>query len=202
MAVIRTEWVDAQGNTWLRIDNRTGTVVETGLDYQDGQHVVPPGFTGQFMLVKVADPMAVVMEEPLTVLTQLIGSAAFFVFHTDKAAKVLTADFVSGDAIAASGYGYLTLLCAYIPGAAETTNSVVLKVELSDNGSDWYQETNDGATNQLKEYSFLMQTGAGQPDKFFIRIPVHGVEQLRVGAKESGVSSNYGTLLVKLVLGW
>lgn len=165
-------------------------------DYQgDALNLTPDG------KVRVA---GVVTVDAITspVETRPENSVESDAFHTAGAATTLTASYVNGDEIDVSSYGYLTLLCEYMPGAAETANSVVLKVELSNDGSDWYQETNDGATNQLKEYSFLMQAGAGVTDSFFIRVPVHGVKNARVSAKETGVAANFGTLLVKLVAGW
>jgi len=123
------------------------------------------------------------------------------VWHTSGQAKTLTASHVAGDVWEQQAYGYVTLLCQYTPGAGESANSVVVKLELSDDNSNWYQESSSAPTCDLREYTFTMVGGAGVTDRFYIRIPVHDVRLARISAKETGVASTFGTLLVKRVQG-
>ena len=121
---------------------------------------------------------------------------------TIRSSSTLTNSFVAGTTIEVEDYGMLVLLVKYTMGSGETANSVVLKVEVSVDGTSFYQQTSNEASVSLKEYTFDAVSAAGSYDYFKIDIPVAALNYVKVSAKETGVSTNYGTCEIKYSTGW
>jgi len=119
-----------------------------------------------------------------------------------RASAPLTTSYVAGAPIDVEDFGMLVLLVKYTMGTGESANSVVLKVEFSADGTNFYQQTNNAATAELREYTFTAQSGPGTYDSIAIVLPVAAVTRVRVSAKEKGVASNAGTCEIKYALGW
>ena len=119
-----------------------------------------------------------------------------------RASAALTSSYVAGTVINVEDFGMLVLLVKYTMGSGESSNAVVLKAELSTDGTNYYQQTDSEATVGLREYTFTAVSSPGAYDWLAIVIPVAGVTRVRVSAKETGVASNAGTCEVKYALGW
>lgn len=121
---------------------------------------------------------------------------------TIRSSGTLTSSYVAGTVIDVADFGMLVLLVRYTMGSGESDNSVVLKVEVSTDGTNFYRLTDSEADVGLREHTFDAVSSPGTYDAFAIVVPVAGVTRVRVSAKETGVSSNYGTCEVKYALGW
>jgi hypothetical protein len=121
---------------------------------------------------------------------------------TIRSSGALTSSYVAGTVIDVEDFGMLVLLVKYTMGSGESANSVVLKVELSTDGTNFYRLTNNDATLALRDYTFQAVSSPGTYDALAIAVPVAGVSRVRVSAKETGVATNYGTCEIAYALGW
>lgn len=110
----------------------------------------------------------------------------------------------------------LFLEVAYTQGAAETGNSIEVKLDVADplnqqrlniptasSTTEWYQPTTETASSgvvtlNLASYTFVATQTAGTYDNFKIDIP-NGHTFIRVSVKETGVAANAGNCFVKVV---
>lgn len=118
----------------------------------------------------------------------------------------LTTSYVASSPVPV-GKGYqIGLDVSYAAGAAETANTIELKVEVSNidttpGTNDWFQlistsTTTGVSTVSLQNYIFTQVATGGTADTFHISFPCD-FKWFRVSAKEGGVSSNAGTLIVR-----
>jgi hypothetical protein len=119
-----------------------------------------------------------------------------------RASAPLTSSYVPGTVIDVEDFGMLVLLVKYTMGSGESGNAVVLKVELSTDGTSFHQQTNNAPTLELRDYTFLAQSAPGTYDSIAIVLPVAAVSRVRLSTKETGVASNAGTCEIKYALGW
>lgn len=119
-----------------------------------------------------------------------------------RSSAALTTSYVAGTVIEVEDFGMLVLLVKYTMGTGESNNAVVLKVEFSTDGTNFYQQTDSEATVGLRKYTFTAQSVPGTYDSIAIVLPVAGIANVRVSAKETGVASNAGTCEIKYALGW
>jgi len=119
-----------------------------------------------------------------------------------RSSAALTTSYVAGTVIDVTDFGMLAVLVKYTMGTGEDGNAIVFKVECSTDGTNFYQQTNDAATVELREYSFTAVSAPGAYDSIAVLVPVAGVSHVRVSAKETGVASNAGTCDIKYALGW
>jgi hypothetical protein len=119
-----------------------------------------------------------------------------------RASAALTSSYVAGTVIDATDFGMLVLLVCYTMGSGESSNAVVLKVEVSTDGTTFYRLTDNEATVTAREHTFNALSSPGTYDAIAIAVPVAGVTRVRVSAKETGVAANYGTCEIKYALGW
>jgi len=119
-----------------------------------------------------------------------------------RASAPLTTSYVPGTPIDVENFGILVLLVKYTMGTGESSNSVVLKVEFSPDGTNFYRQTNNASTVETREYTFTAVSAPGTYDSIAIVLPVAAVSRVRVSAKETGVASNAGTCEIKHALGW
>ncbi len=121
---------------------------------------------------------------------------------TIRQSSQLTASFVPGTIIDVEDYGVLSLLVKYTMGSGETGNSVVLKVELSVDGTNFYSETDNEVSLSVKTYTFQALSSPGTCDSFKVDVPIAGMKYAKVSAKEIGVAAQYGTCEIKYSVGW
>jgi len=121
---------------------------------------------------------------------------------TTRQSSQLTASFVPGTIVDVEDYGVLSLLVKYTMGSGETGNSVVLKVELGVDGTNFYSETDNEVSLSVKTYTFQALSAPGTHDYFKVDVPIAGMKHAKVSVKETGVASNYGTCEIKYSVGW
>lgn len=121
---------------------------------------------------------------------------------TIRESSQLTASYVPGTTVDVDDYGVLSMLVKYTMGSGETGNSVVLKVELSVDGTNFYCETDNEVSLSVKSYTFEAISSPGSYDYFKIDVPMAGIKYAKVSAKETGVGSEYGSCEVKYSVGW
>jgi hypothetical protein len=201
VSVVNTPSMEPAEDAEFTVVQKVGekfTVIQT-------EEVTVKPMAGQTFPVSVASAVTVQpVPTGFDVTTRGTRVAVGTMWSDAGAAKTLTAAYVadSGIDMSTDAYAVLTLLLQYTPGAAETSNSVQVKIEFSDDGTNWYQQSNNDASVALMEYTFTMVGGAGVTDMLALAIPMGPVLYVRVSAKESGVAANFGTLLIRGVLGW
>jgi hypothetical protein len=119
-----------------------------------------------------------------------------------RASAPLTTSYVASTPIDVQDFGMLVLLVKYTMGSGESTNSLVLKVEFSTDGTNFYQQTNNATTVEPRQHVFTAQSEPGTYDCIAIVLPVAAVSHVRVSVKETGVDANAGTCEIKYALGW
>lgn len=101
-----------------------------------------------------------------------------------------------------AGFTKLNLDILYTMGAAETTNSIELKVEASPDRTNWYRIANDSTTSgtstlTAREFTFVGTDGAAATTSVFIDI---AYQYVRVSLKETGVGTNKGNVFVEATI--
>ena len=129
---------------------------------------------------------------------------------TIRASAELTDAYVAGTAIDTQGADEVVLLIAYTMGADETSNSVYLTIEWSDDGGTTYYHyapmlalEESQTTGAVDVDKCVIQYGADSAaatyDYIAVNIPVLA-DMLKVSAKEVGVETNEGTCAIDAVL--
>lgn len=102
-----------------------------------------------------------------------------------------------------AGMSKMNLDCVYTTGAAETNNTIEIKLEASVDGTNFFQLTNESAssgTSTLYAREFTL-TGASAATAYAFTLGIDVFyKKMRVSAKESGVASNKGTLYCEATL--
>lgn len=101
------------------------------------------------------------------------------------------------------GFSELVLDVQYTTGGSETNNSVDIILEDSPDNVSWYRLTNEAASSGTstltqREFTFV-GASAATTYSFSYRIDI-SYKFLRISCKESGVSSNAGTVFIEGVL--
>jgi len=91
----------------------------------------------------------------------------------------------------------------YTTGTGETNNSIEVKIESSADGTNFYQIPNEsvsGGTSTLTQREFTF-VGASAATAYSLSLPIDVQDEyIRISVKESGVSSNAGTIFVEATL--
>ena len=99
------------------------------------------------------------------------------------------------------GYSKLSLDILYTMGAAETSNSIEMKVESSPDRTNWYPLSIDTTVTQstltAREWTFVGTNGAAATINVFLDI---GYKYMRVSFKETGVASAKGNVYCEATL--
>lgn len=104
---------------------------------------------------------------------------------------------------ASGGYSKMNIDMLYTTGAAETSNSIEVKIESSPEGTNHYRIPNDTTTDGTstiteREFTFV---GASAATAYSIGIGVDIFYKfLKVSIKETGVVSNKGTIYAEVTL--
>lgn len=113
-----------------------------------------------------------------------------------ESATVATKTFASGL------MSRIEFLIKYTMGAGETTNSIEVKVEGSNDGTNFYQVMNDStsagtSTLYAREFTYVGANAATVNVNFGVDI---AYLKLRVSVKETGVVTNKGTVSVDALI--
>lgn len=101
-----------------------------------------------------------------------------------------------------TGYSKLNLDISYTMGAAETSNSIELKIEGSPDGFNYYRIPNEAvstgtSTLTQREFTFVGVNAANTTISIGLDI---FYRHMRVSAKETGVASVFGTAYIEATL--
>lgn len=101
------------------------------------------------------------------------------------------------------GFSRAEFVISYTEGAAETANSIQMKVEFSPDGTNFYQLANDttsGATSTMTAREFTYTGADAATANITWGIDIAYKEFLRVSFKETGVASNAGNVFAEVLL--
>ncbi len=117
-------------------------------------------------------------------------------YTTNEAVTDPTKSFHTG------GFAKAVFDILYTVGAAETANSLQVKIEVSPDGTNWYRIANDSTTTgtstlTAREFTFVGTDAAAATISIFLDI---AYKYMRVSCKETGVASNKGTIYVESTL--
>lgn len=103
----------------------------------------------------------------------------------------------------------VTLLVHYTMGAAETGNSIQVKVETADSylaidSALWARRTREAVSSgavtlSAEEFTFTATKAAGTYDVFEIRLPELNANYIKVSVKETGIATNGGSCYIKAI---
>jgi hypothetical protein len=101
-----------------------------------------------------------------------------------------------------AGYSKINFDILYTMGAAETANSIEVRVDASTDGTNFYRIANEsasGGTSTLtaREFTFVGTNAAAATISIGLDI---FYKYVRVSVKESGVAANAGTVYVEATL--
>ena len=101
------------------------------------------------------------------------------------------------------GYSRIEFMILYTMGASETANSIQIILESTTDGTNFYRLPNDstsGATSTIteREFTYLGTTDGGNSE-LTIGLDI-AYKKMRISIKESGVSSNKGSVYVEALL--
>lgn len=104
--------------------------------------------------------------------------------------------------IEVGGFSKLNLDVLYTMGAAETSNSIEIRVEGSSDGTNFYRIPNEsvsGGTSTLtaREFTFVGTNAAAATISIGLDI---FYKKVKLSVKETGVVTNYGTIYIEGVL--
>lgn len=104
--------------------------------------------------------------------------------------------------IQTSGWSKLNIDLLYTMGAAETSNSIEIRVEGSADGTNFYRVPNEsvsGGTSTItaREFTFVGTNAAAASISIGLDI---FYKYIRIAAKETGVASNAGTIYGEVTL--
>jgi hypothetical protein len=135
-----------------------------------------------------------------TVPIVLIGSKT----GTTRTSTALATSYGAVNKVIETGaYSTIILDVLYTTGAAETNNSVEIKIEDSTDRTNFYQLTNESAsagvsTITQREFTFV-GASAATAYAFSLKLDI-AYKYLKISAKESGVAANAGTVYIEGVL--
>lgn len=101
------------------------------------------------------------------------------------------------------GISKLNFSILYTTGSAETANSIEIRIETSSDRTNWYRIPNEAvstgtSTLTVREFTFVEASAATAAP---ISLPLDTQDKyMRISVKESGVSSNFGTVYIEVVL--
>ncbi len=103
---------------------------------------------------------------------------------------------------ATGGFEKITIDAIYTMGATETSNSIEVKMESSEDGTNWYRISNESTTAgtttlTAKEITFVGANAAAATFSVILNI---AYKFMRVSFKETGVATNKGTVYAEITL--
>lgn len=129
--------------------------------------------------------------------TTLTSIAITNAYQTESGFTVPTKAFEAG------GFSKMNVDILYTMGAAETANSIEVKIEGSPDRTNWYRIPNDStsagtSTLTAREFTFVGTNAAAATISIGIDI---FYKYIKVSGKESGVVTNAGTVYAEVTLG-
>ncbi len=136
------------------------------------------------------------VQTPVTLIGSLVG--------TTRTPATLTALYADGSPkiFETGGYSELVLHLNYTVGASETNNSIEIKLEDSNDRTNFYQLTNESAsagtsTLTAREFTFAGAAATSYPISYRLDV---SYKYMRISVKETGVAANFGTVYVDALL--
>lgn len=133
------------------------------------------------------------------VISEIIGSKS----GTTRTAVALTAAYTDRTkTFEVGGYSKLNLDILYTMGASETSNYILLKIEGSPDGTNFYNipnETVSGGTSTLTAREFKFVGTDADTATISIGLDIF-YKYVKVSVKEVGVSATYGTVYIESTL--
>jgi hypothetical protein len=133
-------------------------------------------------------------------LGALIGSKS----GTTRTAVALTAtyDAPTTKIIETGGFAQVVVDINYTMGAAETSNSIEVRVDVSSDGVNFYRIPNESvsagtSTLTVREFTYVGVNAAAAPISLALDVMYR---YMRFAFKETGVSSTYGTVYAEYCL--
>lgn len=125
-----------------------------------------------------------------------ISAIALTNAYQAESATVPTKSFAVGD------MSRIEFMLKYTMGAAETSNTIEVKIDASNDLVNFYQIATDGTTGgtstlTAREFTFVGANAAAAYLNFGLDI---AYKYIRIAVKESGVSTNAGTIFVEGLL--
>lgn len=121
-----------------------------------------------------------------TVIGTVASPATLTATYTDNTKTLIT-----------GGLSMLTLVGTYTTGAAETSNYISIKIEVSDDDTNFYQtmtaSSSSGVTTMYPQTFKVDGAAAGTAYPFNIQFPV-AARKVKISVIETGVAANFGTL--------
>ena len=117
-------------------------------------------------------------------------------------ALVSTYDATTTKSIETGGFSQIVLDVNYTMGATETSNSIEIKVEVSQDGTNFYRLMNEGvsggtSTLTVREFTYTGVNAAAAP----ISLPLDVMyKYMKFSFKETGVASNVGSVYAEYCL--
>lgn len=112
-------------------------------------------------------------------------------------------DATTTKTLATGGMSKANFGILYTTGAAETNNSIEIRIESSPDRTNWYRLPNESvsagtSTLTQREFTFV---GASAGTAYDLSLPIDVQDEfLRVSIKESGVAANAGTIYLEVTL--
>lgn len=124
----------------------------------------------------------------------------------------LTGTYTDNDVVVPIGYAdQVTLYIGYTMGAAESGNSIQVKIDFADRNLDvssteWARSSSEAdssgtITLTLQERTFSAVAAAGTYDVFRIKLTDVNDKYMRVSVKETGIAANGGSCYVRATIG-
>ena len=132
----------------------------------------------------------------------LIGSKS----GTTRTAETLESTYDSSTdySFEVGGYNRLNMDVLYTTGATETNNTIEIKIDVSNDGTNYYRLVNESAssgTSTLFQREFTFTGAVASTVYDFSIIMDINYKFMKVEAKETGVVSNKGTCYIEATLG-
>ena len=124
---------------------------------------------------------------------------------TTRTGNTLESTYVAGNTatIAIGGMSKITFYFLYTMGAAESTNSIEVRIKTSPDGTNWYQlvnETVSAGTSTLNSREFTFVGVDASAASFVLPLDIND-SYLQIAVKETGVAANKGSIFVETISG-
>ncbi len=124
-------------------------------------------------------------------------------FNTIINAKTLTASH-GADAtmtVPVSGFVQGVFDIEYTRGSGETSAKLEVRIRVSRNGTDWYQIVNEAVSGGVSDLTPRVFTVSSAASPVKVSLPIDLMyKHIEVSARETGVTTNYGTVSVHYTL--
>jgi len=129
-----------------------------------------------------------------------IASGAAKRWQEVRALSDLTASWANSDTIDMKAVRTIAALIVYTMGDAETSNAIEVRLAVSDDGTNWYYDTEGQSPLSPAVHSYQSLTSPGVNNMFRKIFEVPAAAYARIQVRETGVQSNYGQARLRVAL--